>query len=76
MRRPPARLIAARVLERVERARAFADLTLQAAFSRSPLGARDRAFATELVYGTLRWRGRIDFRSQVLDRRSRVEAPC
>ena len=55
------RLIAARVLERVERARAFADLTLQAAFARSPLGARDRAFATELVYGTLRWRGRLDY---------------
>jgi len=56
-----ARLTAARVLERVERARAFADLTLQAAFARSPLGARDRAFATELVYGTLRWRGRVDY---------------
>jgi 16S rRNA (cytosine967-C5)-methyltransferase len=64
-----ARLIAARVLERVERARAFADLTLQAAFSRSPLGARDRAFATELVYGTLRWRGRLDYvLRHVLDR--------
>src|SRR5262249_34209951 len=24
-------------------------------------GAVDRAFATELVYGTLRWRGRIDY---------------
>jgi 16S rRNA (cytosine967-C5)-methyltransferase len=56
-----ARLVAARVLERVERARAFADLTLKAAFARSELGARDRAFATELVYGTLRWRGRLDF---------------
>ncbi len=55
-----ARLLAARVLERVERAHAFADLTLQAAFARSELGARDRAFATELVYGTLRWRGRLD----------------
>jgi 16S rRNA (cytosine967-C5)-methyltransferase len=64
-----ARLIAARVLERVERARAFADLTLQAAFARSELGARDRAFATELVYGTLRWRGRLDFvLGRVLDR--------
>src|SRR5262245_33985140 len=64
-----ARLVAARVLERVERARAFADLTLQAAFSRSELGARDRAFATELVYGTLRWRGRLDhLLRQVLDR--------
>jgi len=64
-----ARLLAARVLERVERARAYADLTLQAALARSPLGARDRAFATELVYGTLRWRGRLDYLlERVLDR--------
>ena len=56
-----ARLVAARVLERVERARAFADLALQGALGRATLGARDRAFATELVYGTLRWRGRLDF---------------
>jgi 16S rRNA (cytosine967-C5)-methyltransferase len=56
-----ARLLAARVLERVETARAYADLALQAELGRAPLGARDRAFATELVYGTLRWRGRLDF---------------
>jgi 16S rRNA (cytosine967-C5)-methyltransferase len=64
-----ARLVAARVLERVERARAYADLTLQAVLARSPLGPRDRAFATELVYGTLRWRGRLDhLLGRVLDR--------
>ena len=64
-----ARLVAARVLERVERSRAFADLALQAALGRTPLGARDRAFATELAYGTLRWRGRLDFLlGQLLDR--------
>jgi 16S rRNA (cytosine967-C5)-methyltransferase len=54
-------LVAARVLERVENARAFAGLALQAELGRAPLGARDRAFTTELVYGTLRWRGRLDF---------------
>jgi len=64
-----ARIVAARVLERVEQGRAFADLALQAALHRSPLGARDRAFATELVYGTLRWRGRLDFLlGRLLDR--------
>jgi 16S rRNA (cytosine967-C5)-methyltransferase len=61
--------VAARVLERVERARAFADLTLHAALARSGLGPRDRAFATELVYGTLRWRGRLDhLLARVLER--------
>ncbi len=57
------------MLERVERARAYADLALHAALERSRLADRDRAFATELVYGTLRWRGRIDFLlAHVLDR--------
>lgn len=56
-----ARLLALRVLERVERAGAYADLALHAALRRSRLAPSDRALATELVYGTLRWRGRLDF---------------
>jgi 16S rRNA (cytosine967-C5)-methyltransferase len=64
-----ARLLALRVLERVERAGAFADLLLHALLARSGLAAVDRAFATELVNGTLRWRGRLDFLlAHVLDR--------
>ena len=63
------RLLALRVLERVQRAGAYADVLLHAQLSRSELAAPDRAFATELVYGTLRWRGRIDFcLARVLDR--------
>ncbi|MEE3332385.1 MAG: 16S rRNA (cytosine(967)-C(5))-methyltransferase RsmB [Myxococcota bacterium] len=64
-RRSPApthtRLLALRVLERVQRAGAYADLSLHFALSHSSLNAPDRAFATDLVYGTLRWRGQIDF---------------
>ena len=56
-----ARLLALRVLERVSRAGAYADLALHAALGRSSLNTADRAFATELVYGTLRLRGRIDY---------------
>jgi 16S rRNA (cytosine967-C5)-methyltransferase len=57
------------VLERIERTRAYADLALHGALARSDLSAPDRALATELVYGTLRWRGSLDYRlSQVLDR--------
>lgn len=64
-----ARLLALRVLLRVERARAYADLALHIALADSDLIGADRALATELVYGTLRWRGRIDWLlSQVLDR--------
>lgn len=54
-------MLALRVLSRVEQVRAYADLSLHAALARSELAASDRALATELVYGTLRWRGRLDF---------------
>jgi 16S rRNA (cytosine967-C5)-methyltransferase len=53
--------VALRVLERVQRAGAYADLALNHALGRSGLSAPDRAFAMDLVHGTLRWRGRIDY---------------
>ncbi len=56
-----ARALAIEVLRRVDAEDAYADLALNAALSRSSLDARDRAFATDLVYGTLRWRGRLDY---------------
>ncbi len=63
-----ARLLALRVLERVDRTRAYADLALHGALSKSGLSGTDKALATDLVYGTLRWRGRLDYLlSQVLD---------
>lgn len=55
------RLLALRILERVDRTHAYADVLLHSTLARSSLPTRDRAFATELVYGTLRWRGRLDF---------------
>jgi 16S rRNA (cytosine967-C5)-methyltransferase len=48
------------ILRRVDAEDAYADLALSGELSRASLDARDRAFATDLVYGTLRWRGRID----------------
>jgi 16S rRNA (cytosine967-C5)-methyltransferase len=45
----------------VSSAGAYADLLLHSALGRSNLNAPDRAFATDLVYGTLRWRGKIDY---------------
>ena len=56
-----ARLAAVRVLERVERARAYADVALHHVLASSNMASVDRRLATELVYGTLRWRGRLDF---------------
>jgi 16S rRNA (cytosine967-C5)-methyltransferase len=59
--RDDARALALGVLARVEESGAYADLALHAALAKSRLDPRDRGFATELCYGTLRWRGRLDF---------------
>ncbi len=57
----PGRTVATRVLERVATEDAFADLALDAELDRHPLRDRDRALATELVYGTLRWQRYLDW---------------
>jgi 16S rRNA (cytosine967-C5)-methyltransferase len=56
---PTAREIAYPILLRVDASGAYAGLLLR----RMPdsMATRDRALATELVLGTLRWQGRIDF---------------
>ncbi len=52
---PTARSIASAVLVRVAKDGAFAAAALEAELARAPqMAARDRALATELVYGTLR----------------------
>lgn len=48
---------------------AYSDLALDAALSRSSLTERDRRLATELVYGLLRRRGRLDFALQIFSQR-------
>ncbi len=48
------------ILLRVD-AGSFSDLVLDTVLRRSSLDARDRGLVTELVYGVLRLRGRIDF---------------
>ncbi|RME27925.1 MAG: 16S rRNA (cytosine(967)-C(5))-methyltransferase RsmB, partial [Deltaproteobacteria bacterium] len=58
----PARRIALEVLRRVEAEGAYVNICLNHSLERHPnLAARDRALATELVYGTLRWRRRLDW---------------
>lgn len=60
-RRPdPARAAALDVLEEVERSDAYANLVLPPLLRQRGLTGRDAAFATELVYGTLRLQGRYD----------------
>jgi 16S rRNA (cytosine967-C5)-methyltransferase len=57
----PARRVAVEVLLRVEQGGAFANLALDAALRRARLSPRDRALATQIAYGVLRWRGRLDW---------------
>lgn len=54
------RILAAQVLERVEKDGAYSHIALSHALDTSELDERDRALATELVYGTLTWRRPID----------------
>lgn len=63
------RALALEVLRRVEATDAFANLLLDAGLQERGLAGPDRALATELVYGVLRWRGKLDWiLSRVLDR--------
>jgi 16S rRNA (cytosine967-C5)-methyltransferase len=55
-----ARELARRVLDRVDTGGAWATLALDGELARSGLDDRDRRLATELVYGVLRHRARID----------------
>ena len=69
--RPPIHFDAGRleVLRRVEATGAYANLLLDARLRVCGLQAQDRALATELTYGVLRWQGRLDWiLAEVLDR--------
>ena len=63
--RQDTRSLALEVLGRIERDGAYANLALRAALDRSDLDRRDKAFVTDLVYGTTRMRRACD---HMLDR--------
>lgn len=58
---PPVREIALKALHRAETRDVPPRDALNALFRRYGYPVRDRAFATELVYGTIRWRRRLDW---------------
>lgn len=65
-----ARPVALRILLATERAGAMTDHGLDRAITQARLDARERALAVELVYGSLRHRGMLDWRlEKVSDRR-------
>jgi 16S rRNA (cytosine967-C5)-methyltransferase len=68
-----ARRVAYEALRRIEADGAYANLVLPALLDRSDLDERDRAFTTELVYGTTRMRRACDF---AVDRFTMKEPPA
>jgi 16S rRNA (cytosine967-C5)-methyltransferase len=68
-KRTSPRVLALEILQRVEATDAYANVLLDARLSKSGLTGADRALVTELVYGVLRWRGKLDWiLGRVLDR--------
>ncbi len=55
------RELAVEILRNVEARKAYADLLLDHALKTNLLSNEDRALLTQLVYGALRWRGKIDW---------------
>ncbi|MFP3871233.1 MAG: 16S rRNA (cytosine(967)-C(5))-methyltransferase RsmB [Syntrophobacteria bacterium] len=65
------RAVAMHVLMQVARRASFPDALLDIYFKEHPkLDARDRALVTELVYGVLRWQGRLDW---IIDQHVKVK---
>ncbi|MEI8172868.1 MAG: 16S rRNA (cytosine(967)-C(5))-methyltransferase RsmB [Deltaproteobacteria bacterium] len=62
MKNPSPRLMAVDILNRIEEKEAFAEPLLDAFLSRNDMtNIHDRRLLTEIVYGTLRMRGRLDW---------------
>jgi 16S rRNA (cytosine967-C5)-methyltransferase len=68
-----ARRLAYDALRRIDQQGAYANVVLPAMLARSELDPRDRAFVTELVYGTTRMRRACDF---AVDRFVQTEPPA
>lgn len=65
----PVRLLVFDILTEVNRRDGYSNLLLPKALEKSAFDQRDKAFATELLYGTLRMQGRHDYiLAQVSDR--------
>jgi 16S rRNA (cytosine967-C5)-methyltransferase len=66
-----ARAIAMHILMQVARRGSFPDVLLDIYFKEHPkLDSRDRALVTELVYGVLRWQGRLDW---IIDQQIKIK---
>lgn len=56
-----ARYVALKILSEIDEKKVFSNIRLNQYFKKYNLSSLDRAFATEIVYGTLRWKLKIDY---------------
>lgn len=56
-----AREVALNILLRVEEEKAYSNLLLSSVFKKESLSNADRGLVTEIVYGTITWRDRLDY---------------
>ena len=68
------RQLASEILLKVDTQKAYADILLDHALKVAAFDERDRALLTEVVYGTLRWRGSIDAKLSLQMRRPLTQA--
>jgi 16S rRNA (cytosine967-C5)-methyltransferase len=73
VREQSVRKIATDILVKVDVRKAYADVLLHRVLDVCVVDDRHRGLLTELVYGTLRWRGRLDAELKTLTRRSLAE---
>lgn len=57
----PSRKLAVRILNRYDRSDSYIDKLLEAEMKQNELSSEDKALLTQLVNGTTRWRGKLDW---------------
>lgn len=72
----PGRRLALEVLHQIEHKNAYAELALNAAFHKQTLKEADKALATELVNGVLKWKIRLDWIINFFLDKNRQEIPA
>ncbi len=55
------RQIAVEIIQRVFSQKSYADILLEKALAKSNMMLKDKALCTELVYGTIRWKMKLEF---------------
>ena len=73
VRVPEARTMALQILLQIEKNEAYANIALDAAFQKWPASKQERAFCTELVYGTVRHQLTLDWIIDIFLNRGRTD---